>query len=307
MSSIPWCDRSDWNPIRGCSRADEGCRHCYAESMAARFSDPGGWGHGYATRTPKGPRWTGKVELVEERLTLPLKWRKPARVFVNSASDLFHEKVKDEWLDRINGVIALCPHLDFLVLTKRSARAREYYSDRYCERRVAARVAWSARKYGWQTRHDDAGVTIGFDYACWPLPNLWLGTSIHDQASANERIPELLATPAALRFVSYEPALGPVNFTPWIGTYQKTSLDWLIVGGESGPGARPFYLAWARDAVGQCRRTATPIFVKQMGAYPSETGRRIKLRDRKGEEPAEWPAELRVREFPRSVLDTPEE
>lgn len=315
MSGIEWCDRSDWNPVRGCSRVDEGCRHCYAEALAARFSEPGQWGHGVAYRARGGPRWTGQVSLVEDRLALPLGWKKPARVFADSASDFFHEKVKRDWLDRIFAVMALAPHLDFLVLTKRPARAAGYYADPETPARIDYWVGALAHNGSatW-ARAQKAADTIEDN---WPLPNLWLGTSVSDQASADTRIPELLACPARLRFVSYEPALGPVDFEEtgaFDGHYMggmidfdsgtdkiepAPRIDWVIVGGESGPGARPFYLKWAREALEQCRAAGVPVFVKQLGANAHDGGR-LKLRDRKGGDMAEWPADVRVRAFPRS-------
>src|SRR3546814_532328 len=122
MSKIEWTDRSDWNPIRGCTRVSEGCRNCYAERIAARFSDPGQPFHGFAKRTAAGGRWTGKVELIEERLDFPLRWRKPARIFVNSTYDLFHESVPNHWIDQVFAVMALAPQHTFQVLTKRPGR-----------------------------------------------------------------------------------------------------------------------------------------------------------------------------------------
>ncbi len=298
---IEWCDRSDWNPIRGCSRVDQGCVNCYAEAIAARFSGPGLWGYGFAYKSRGGPRWTGQVELVEDRLTRPLAWsKKPARVFVNSASDLFHEKVRFVWLDAILAVMSFCPHLDFLVLTKRPEIAREYLLRRGLWRRVEVQARGLYRRV--------TGAEMADDQTLAPLQNFWLGTSVSDQESADIRIPELLHCPAALRFVSYEPALGPVDFTDWLvpGLCDARSavcqprppLDWIIIGGESGPGARPNYLKWTRDAIEQCHGAGVPVFVKQLGANAHDGGR-LKTQDRKGEDPSEWPADLRVREHPR--------
>jgi protein gp37 len=280
-STIEWLNRpgtkpASWNPVRGCTRVSEGCVNCYAETMAARFSDPGMWGHGFA-ETVKKPgggsvrRWTGKVELVEDRLTEPLRWRSPRTIFVNSTSDLFHERLPDEAIDRVFAVMALCPQHTFLVLTKRPERMRVYL----------------------------AGMTGVRTYLAgkrWPLPNVWLGTSVEDQATADERIPHLLATPAAIRFASAEPLLGPIDFRlhqigetridslfgrvqtrqryPDGGTGDYSvpepypaRLDWIIVGGESGPGARPMHPDWARSIRDQCQAAGVPFFFKQWGAW----------------------------------------
>lgn len=303
-SAIEWCDRSDWNPLRGCTRVSPGCGGpgphggCYAEAIAARFSDPGQPFHGYVERTKSGPRWTGKVELIEERLTAPQRWRKPARIFALSMSDLFHESVPDEWIHRIFSVMERCPDHTFQVLTKRAARMRDY-----CSARAVPFV--SRFEYGFRL----------------PLANVWLGVSVEDQARADERIPLLLDTPAATRWVSLEPLLSAVDISPWVGL--SAGPHWYVIGGESGPGARPFKIEWARSIVAQCRIARIPCFVKQLGALPiiederpfnggfpdgthfgNRSGRRelnglqALLRDSKGGDMAEWPPDLRVREYP---------
>lgn len=210
-SRIEWTDRSDWNPIRGCTRISEGCRNCYAEAIAARFSGPGQPFHGFAERTASGPRWTGKVELIESRVCLPTRWRKPSMIFVNSAFDLFHEAVPDEWIDRVFAVMALAPQHTFQVLTKRSARMREYMN-KACGR-IADTIIAFRRDRG---DKDMWRVPLPFGVigkTWWPLQNVWIGVSAEDQERADERIPDLLATPAAVRWVSAEPLLGPVDFT----------------------------------------------------------------------------------------------
>lgn len=213
-SKIEWTDRSDWNPVRGCTRVSPGCGGpgphggCYAEALAARFSKPGQWGHGFAEMQGGKPRWTGKVELIEDRLTLPLRWRKPAKVFVSSTSDIFHESLPDEAIDRIFAVMALAPHLTFQVLTKRSWRMRKYLAT------IAADPTRRTRIYAIGCRM--MGVAEPRRYEAppsFPLPNVWLGVSVEDQLAADERIPELLATPAAVRWLSCEPLLGPVDLT----------------------------------------------------------------------------------------------
>jgi protein gp37 len=284
-SKIEWTDAT-WNPIRDCTRKSEGCRNCYAEVMAARFSDPGQWGHGLAQRValPGGGidhRWTGKVELVDSALDLPLRWRRPRRIFVNSTSDLFHEKVPDEWIDRVFAVMALAPQHTFQVLTKRPERMREYMAGlggggrTDIMSRAGGRLLRAAENATRNAPH------VRYDYnARWPLPNVWLGTSVEDQATADDRIPHLLATPAAVRFLSAEPLLGPLSIAHAYTTGAalavlfaklergdvdpRGNLHWVICGGESGPGARPMHPDWARSLRDQCQAAGVPFFMKQM-------------------------------------------
>jgi protein gp37 len=277
-SAIEWTEAT-WNPVVGCTRVSEGCRHCYAERDAIRISGPGQKYGGVVRSTPAGPRWTGVVRLVEAALDQPLRWTKPRRIFVNSMSDLFHEKVELEWIDRIFDVMGRAPQHTFQVLTKRPVSMRSYMRGRYRENNG------------------------------WSLPNIWLGVSVEDQATADERIPLLLQTPAALRWVSYEPALAPVMFggagPTWLGKRSngERGIDWLVVGGESGPGARPFDLTWARSTLAQGRAAGVRAFVKQLGSRPFDSqygsGRYPVCRDRKGGDPTEWPEDLRVRDYPR--------
>lgn len=320
-SPIEWTDAT-WNPIRGCSRVSEGCRHCYAEAIAARFSDEGMPYAGLA----KAGKWTGRMRFVESVMDLPLRWRKPRRIFVNSMSDLFHEAVPDEWIDRIFAVMALAPQHTFQVLTKRPERMCAYLREPDTSARWLIQIARHgslAEKWAYQEA----------DAANWMLHgllNVWLGVSVENQEAADARIPLLLKTPATVRWVSYEPALGPVRFDEdWLrceygGTQQCGGpyLDWLVIGGESAPGARPFDCAWARQTIAQGRAAGVPVFVKQLGARPySMTGQygdpffgakallptrgeedrwylSGEKRDRKGGDPAEWPEDLRVREYP---------
>ncbi len=340
-TTIEWTDRT-WNPVRGCSRISPGCVHCYAERHAGRFCNghkviydgdgmpgnittvgPPGPFHLFAERRSDGAHWTGKVDLIEDKLLEPLSWRKPCRVFVNSMSDLFHENLPDEAIDRVFAVMALTPHITYQVLTKRADRMREYFgpSEEAGGMTRDVFVEGQAQSLYEKRTGEDPSMWLAVH---WPLPNVWLGVSVEDQQRADERIPHLLATPAAKRFVSYEPALGPVDFNRiknergWflqsvsgvIGVPDfKVSgkcLDWLIIGGESGPGARPFDIAWARQTVKQCKAAGVACFVKQLGARPKApfeddpTGRYyMKLKDKKGGDMAEWPEDLRVREFPR--------
>ena len=259
-SKIEWTGRSDWNPVRGCTRASEGCRHCYAETIAARFSDPGQAFHGFATRTTSGPRWTGKVELVENRLTLPLRWRKPATIFASSTSDIFHESLSDADIDRIFAVMALTPHHTYQVLTKRAERMRSYVSRNLTNGCGLDRVI-GTEMLGEFNRA--IGERRKLPVFALPLPNVWLGVSTEDQRTADERIPHLLATPAANRFLSCEPLIGRIDFDPC----ELTRVDWVIVGGESGRGARPMHPDWARSLRDQCAIAFVPFFFKQWGEW----------------------------------------
>jgi len=306
-TSIEWTDAT-WNPVRGCSRVSPGCERCYAERVAARFTD--GAFHGFARMTKGGPRWTGKVALYPEKLEEPLHWKQPRRVFVNSMSDLFHESLPDEAIDQVFAVMLSAPRHTFQVLTKRPERMRRYMDASY--------VPGGVLVAGGQRVLDSSEA----DPQTWPPRNVWLGVSAEDQRRADERIPLLLQTPAAVRFVSYEPALWWVDFSNWLPGRHRISpreigpcvdhhcLDWVIVGGESGPESRPADVAWIRGAVQQCRASGVPVFVKQLGAKVSHTvaagigqmpvPTRLRLQNRKGGNPAEWPEDLRVREFPRA-------
>jgi protein gp37 len=286
-TKIEWTDAT-WNPIRGCTRVSEGCRNCYAEVMAARFSDPGQWGHGLAKRVTLADgstdhRWTGEMRLIDSALDLPLRWTRPRRIFVNSTSDLFHEAVPDHWINKVFAVMALAPQHTFQVLTKRPERMRNYVMGADCD---GARRFHVARAAG-NLMDDGDNAYDEVASGPWPLPNVWLGTSVEDQAAADARIPHLLETPASVRFISAEPLLGPVNLlvtdhrghdisalrgiacdpTDSDGPdeyYRTGKLDWIIVGGESGPGARPIDPDWARSLRDQCAAAGVAFFMKQM-------------------------------------------
>jgi protein gp37 len=299
-TKIEWTDRT-WNCIRGCSLVSQGCKHCYAMRQAHRFGGPGMPYEGLTVLNATGPTWTGKVVCDESKLEDPLHWKKPCMVFVNSMSDLFHEDVPESFILACFTTMRLAQQHKFQILTKRPERMLEIIG-----------------------RWKREGLTLREGHGC-ELPNVWLGVSVEDQKTADERIPLLLQTPAALRWVSYEPALGPVTFEflhyngicevdsmrgthgvirPHGGTNAR--IDWLVCGGESGPGARPFDLDWARDVREQCTAAGVPFFMKQAGANvydPSLTasGRSetVHYRDRKGGDMQEWPHDLRVREYPR--------
>ena len=252
MSKIEWTRNDDgtegktWNPLAGCSVVSPGCTNCYAMRMAARIErmQPDGHYKGLTKRVNGNPVWTSKIARAPDKLfNAPLKWRKPTRVFVNSMSDLFHEAVADEWIDEIFKIMAQCPQHTFQILTKRPARMR----------------AWCVKN------------------APVPYPQIWLGVSVEDQARADERIPLLLDTPAAVRFISAEPLLGPLDIAQYMHKragdggaglhpmwWAEKRLQWVIVGGESGPGKRPVNLGWMRDIRDQCKAASAPLFVKQI-------------------------------------------
>ena len=300
-TSIEWTEAS-WNPIRArkhghkgelgwhCEILTPGCEHCYAQTLNRRL----GTGLPYL----KTSRREADVFLDEKILIQPLHWRRPRRIFVCSMTDLFGEWVADEMLDRTFAVMALCPQHTFQVLTKRADRMRDYLS---ANKQLQLFVI--DRK---NTQH-----TI----MSFPLPNVWLGVSVEDQRRADERIPALLDTPAAVRWVSAEPLLEPITFRQCLypvsdengpnPIIDREALDWVVVGGESGVGARPFNIEWARSIIAQCRAAGVPCFVKQLGAKPEAETRvmgdhiyDLHLHDRKGGDPSEWPEDLRVREYP---------
>ncbi|MDE2467382.1 MAG: phage Gp37/Gp68 family protein, partial [Bradyrhizobium sp.] len=275
-SGISWTDET-WGPVRGCSRVSQGCTRCYAERIAARFSGSGQPYEGLAKQTPSGPRWTGNVKLIEERLLDPLKWRKPRRVFANSMSDLFHENLPDAAIDRVFAVMALAPQHCYQILTKRPERMLRYFSLGGLREEL---IGIEAERVSGIARHTDAMQPR------WPIPltNVWLGVSVEDQATADERIPLLLRTPAAVRFISAEPLLGPVQLArkwigrgkplgggpqcdlsrPWEAPASMAGLDWFICGGESGPGARPMDIEWARSLRDQCNAAGVAFWMKQL-------------------------------------------
>jgi protein gp37 len=311
-TAISWTDAT-WNPIRGCSMAKgseaKGCLNCYAARFSARGL-PGllspTTGEPFARILQSGPRWTGKVELIDSQLALPMKWRKPKRIFVNSMSDLFHEALTITDQERIFRVMLSASQHTYQILTKRPEM-------------MALRVPIIMNRI------------FGMH---WKMPDfIWLGVSVEDQKTANERIPLLLRTPAARRFVSYEPALGPVNFNEIVRRLtgdssevcscldgddgfglnaRREKLDQIIIGGESGPKARPFDIQWARNTIRQCREGGVPVWVKQLGPNPydshafeafpgaeKEYALAHVMKNRAGADPSEWPEDLRVQEHPR--------
>jgi protein gp37 len=246
---ITWTDET-WNPIRGCSRVSEGCRNCYAESVAYRFSGPGQPYEGLVRIGSDGQRrreWNGQVRFIEKHLRDPLKWKEPRRIFVNSMSDLFHESLTDEQIDRIFGVMMRAGQHTFQVLTKRPGRMAKYLSaenPRYTARRIA-----------------DASEKYVFDCDIYfPMMNVHLGTSVENRKEKH-RIDALRGTPAEVRFLSLEPLLED------LGDLDLDGIHWVIVGGESGPGARPMHPGWVRSIRDQCVAAGVPFFFKQWGEW----------------------------------------
>ena len=299
QSKIEWTDAT-WNPITGCTLVSEGCRHCYAATLAATRLKNHPSRKGLARINAAGEaKFTGEVRLNEQWLDQPLRWKRPRMIFVCAHGDLFHESVPDEWIDRVFAVMALASQHTFQVLTKRPERARDYLMGFNCD---------GARRFNVARKAGDIGADEAYAKASnrpWPLPNVWLGTSIEDQATADARIPHLLATPAAIRFVSAEPLLGPVDLgkanglpvywegdasegpipvSSWgrpIGQRDRRGwvkhsgnmqpwLDWIIVGGESGPKARPMHPEWARSLRDQCKAAGVAFFFKQWGEWEAD-------------------------------------
>lgn len=265
-TGIEWTDAT-WNPIRGCSRVSAGCARCYAERVAARFSGPGLPYEGLvrigAAGKPTG--WNGTVRMVPEHLADPLRWKRPRRVFVNSMSDLFHESLTNEQIAAVFGVMATTPRHTYQVLTKRARRMREWFAWLF-----AGEVSPSGKCYAAASGAVDFGTWWQTVPQKWPLPNVWIGVSVENQAAADERIPELLRTPAAVRWISAEPLLGPVDLRPWTSREHGLALigaprglAWVVAGCESGPGARACDVAWLRSLRDQCAATGVAFFLKQ--------------------------------------------
>ena len=231
QSPIEWTDAT-WNPVTGCDKVSAGCKFCYAEKLAERLKRMG------------NPRYADgfAVRLQPDALPLPTTWRKPRRIFVNSMSDLFHKDVPDAYIHRVWAVMQGTPRHTYQVLTKRA--------DRLASSIDAVYRTWN--QYAW---------------GAWPLPNVWLGVSVEDERVL-WRIDHLRAAPAAVRFLSIEPLIGPLP------ALDLTGIHWVIVGGESGPGARPMDPAWDRSVRDQCVEQGVPFFFKQWGGVnKKKTGR----------------------------------
>lgn len=299
-TGIQWTDAT-WNPVVGCTQVSPGCAHCYAKTLhdmrhAAHLAGK--------EMAPQYAQPFEVVQLKPERLTAPLSWRKPRRVFVNSVSDLFHDDVPDSYIFDVWSTMAQAPRHTFQVLTKRPARMLRWFTE-----------------YLPEACSGESPAEI------WPLPNVWVGVSVENQRFADQRIPLLLQTPAAVRFLSCEPLLGPLDLRPYLTTLigvlccprcgfrtnrfsrcpndnaeltRDISIDWVIIGGESGKDARMFRLEWAESLIEQCRAASVPVFVKQIGAR-AYSGDLIPLAysiGGHGDDMERWPNDLRIREFP---------
>ena len=281
-TGIEWTE-STWNPIRGCSRVSKGCRNCYAETVANRFKGPG---EPYEGLIAKGGQWNGEVKLIEHKLDEPCRWSKPRMIFVNSMSDLFHPAVPFETIAGIFGIMAAASWHTFQVLTKRPERMLEFFQwiDQHPERKdfdnPQARSQlgedhwipfFLAQKASELLPNAGAGLTVDIK-GCWPLENLWLGVSVEDQATADARIPLLLDTPAAVRWISAEPLLGPVDLSSLADPSKvKGTIHWVVVGGESGTYARPMHPNWPASLRDQCQSVGIPFLFKQWGEWAPET------------------------------------
>lgn len=277
-TGISWTD-STWNPVTGCSKVSAGCKHCYAEREWPRF-----YGRTEVTvPLPHGPIVVNGVRLTErvtkrpfthvvchgDRLEYPIRWQRPRRIFVNSMSDLFHEDVPRDFIDQVFAVMALASQHVFQVLTKRPERMLQYTE--YTE----------AADMGNIVQHMNR-ITGNQEAPPWPLPNVWLGVSVENQAAADARVPLLVQMPAAVHFVSAEPLLGPIDLRRWLIArcacgqaapcnrhvdQPRSRVDWIIAGGESGPQARPMHPHWVRMIRDQCVSAGVAFFFKQWGAW----------------------------------------
>jgi protein gp37 len=284
-TAIEWTDRT-WNPFTGCTKVSAGCDHCYAERLHERFHGAGSF---------------AQVTTHPDRYEAPLTWRAPSLVFVNSMSDVFHPALPDDDIARVFAVMALAGRHTFQILTKRHARMRAVLGSDAFHAQAATEVRQLCRRRRpavspFQDAYEDR-------LSPWPLPNVWLGVSVETQRWADIRVPALLGTPAAVRWVSAEPLLGPVVLDRWLrrpphpdgagsgGTDHHAAavdsasalagpdpdgrrLDWVVGGGESGPGARPMHPDWARSLRDQCATSGTAFLFKEWGAH-DPAGHRI--------------------------------
>lgn len=297
-TNIEWTDAT-WQIVTGCSVLSPGCTNCYAMKLAGTRLRNHHSRKDLTKATKAGPVWNGMVRFNVGWLHQPLTWRKPRDIFVAAHGDLFHEAVQRWMLVKVFAVMAMAHWHRFQVLTKRADRMREF-------------VTWLHTEEGqWEMARAIEELGIRRFYT-WPLPNVWLGVSIEDRERMYKRANALALTPAAVRFWSAEPLLedlGDFQFVQYLVTAAGSphAVDQIIVGGESGPRSRPFMLSWASSIVRQCEAMGIACFVKQLGAeayddtsYVGSTPR-FETKDKKGGNMAEWPPDLRVREFPRST------
>lgn len=328
---IAWTEHT-WGPIRGCSRVNASCINCYAEAVAVRFSGDGLPYEGLVRISKKdGTRlgWNGVVRRVDKHMLDPVRWQRGRHIFVNSMSDMFHENLPFNDIAAIFGIMAAAPQHTFQVLTKRPQRALDFFA--WAAEQDAGLAGVPGRLHclmaalDWEREYDpkgDGGILHckhGADPdGPWPLPNVHLGVSVGDQKEADEFVPLAIQYPASVVWISQEPQHGAIEYrSEWLA-----KIGWIVIGGESGPNARPFNIAWAENTIAQCRENHVPVFVKQMGSFPMIEVRDpfdettytwknasklvpLRLKDGHGGDPAEWPECLRVREWPVGYLPTP--
>lgn len=280
-TGIEWADAT-WNPVTGCTKVSEGCRHCYAKTFTERFK--GVDGHYFESGFD--------VTLRPDKLAQPLRWTRARKIFVNSMSDLFHQDVPDEYIDEVFEVMAMAQNHTFMILTKRQARMLEWFKTVRSRRPIQGQgVCTGGSPFCMAAYCKTHDADVGYCGSPWPLPNVWLGVSVENQQSADERIPLLLETPAAVRFLSCEPLLGSVDLNHitlqlsdapergkpaisisalrgWYGgDGAPAKIDWVIVGGESGNKARPMHPWWVQEVRDQCQAAGVPFFFKQWGEW----------------------------------------
>lgn len=308
QSKIEWTEAT-WNPITGCTVKSAACRDCYAMTLAGTRLKNHASRAGLTRQNADGKHiWTGEVRFNQAWLDQPLKWKKPRNIFVCAHSDLFHEDVPDEWIDPVFAVMALChddsladwsdrPNHIFQILTKRADRMRKYMTDPGLWGRIQNVIDnWESEDGCPFDGHAPIMQNELFDH-------IWMGVSVEDQKAADERIPQLLATPAAVRWISAEPLLGPVDLeniylrrdgqlpndlSSKLGDYVRPlagnfvgspKIDWVVLGGESGSTARPMHPDWARQIRDDCEAAGVPFFFKQWGEYaPHPSGEEVTIR-----------------------------
>ena len=328
-TTIAWCDHSI-NPMRArnletgavghyCEKISPGCRHCYSSTLQARFQMP-------SFQEQRGSGSSIEPFLDTTKLDQVLQRKKPTKYFWADMTDLFGDWVQDAWLDECFATMALTPQHIHMVLTKRPERMLRYLTD--LPRRLPK--PGSGRCTGGPPFcrgivSDGCDHSVGYCGAPWPLPNVWCGVSVENQVAADARIPLLLQVPAAIRFLSCEPLLSPIDLAPYLGPLPEDEdgapypgeINWIILGGESGTQARPCQLSWIEYLVRQCQETGAACFVKQLGRraydphqiYVMGQGRvyecegcvscRYYTKDPKGAAPTEWPLALRIQKFPQ--------
>ena len=268
--SIEWTDAA-WDPVVGCTRKSAACRHCYAEALTAASAQDKQWGYDFAEMGPAGPSWTGAIALREDRLPLPLALENPRRILVNALSDLFHESAPMAMIDRVFAIMALAPRHIFQVLTKRPKTMQPYIADKATPGRIAQAMKEIA-----------PGAASPDTLEGWPLPHVWLGVTAENQKEAERRIPVLLQTPAAVRWIAAEPLLEPLDLK--LGSWLRDApgreassgagpwLDWVVAGGEIGAEAQSCHPDWARSLRDQCAKGGTPFFWRQWGEHIPNVG-----------------------------------